>query len=340
MPVAPPLLRPPHRPAPGGVTRRRFAIGAGALTTAGALTACGNESSAGAGSGTGTSAGDTLRFTYGGADVTVPRNPRRVVTIQGRVDLELALLAGYPVVGSGNAWMPSARVGSQFTGVTVPKVTTVGLGNGTQVDYEQILGLEPDLIVMPQYGYESDWYGNERLEQIAPVLGVSEEPVDWRAASSEQMRLLGRDQQIRTHIKTFDEKLARLRPRLAEKLGGRKVAFGVVTDDAFSVWTRTMVMSVAKEAGLDVLFYDPKDENNSFELSTEQFNRLDRADLVIRQAVDAGSAKVLDARPTWKQLPAARNRKVVTMDGRFSAGLVLTATGFLDVLAEAAELYA
>ncbi|MFE5854225.1 ABC transporter substrate-binding protein [Streptomyces sp. NPDC056500] len=324
------------------MTRRRFAIGAGVLTTAGALTACGNGSSGSgaAGGGTGARASDTLRFTYGGADVTVPRNPRRVVTIQGRVDLELALLAGYPVVGSGNAWMPSARVGSQFTGVTMPKVTTVGLGDGTQVDYEQILGLEPDLIVMPQYGYESDWYGNERLEQIAPVLGVAEDPVDWRSVSLQQMQLLGRDQQIRTHIKTFDEKLARLRPRLTEKLGGRKIAFGVVTETSFSVWTRTMVMSVAEEAGLDVLFYDPKDEKNSFELSPEQFDRLDQADLVIRQAVDAGEAKVLDARPTWKQLPAVRHRKVVTMDGRFSAGLVLTATGFLDVLAEAAELYA
>ncbi|WP_329013932.1 hypothetical protein [Streptomyces sp. NBC_00690] len=63
-------------------------------------------------------------------------------------------------------------------------------------------------------------------------------------------------------------------------------------------WIERFRPSVAKEAGLDVLFYDPKDEQNSFELSSEQFDRLDRADLVIRQDVDAEAAKVLDARPT------------------------------------------
>jgi iron complex transport system substrate-binding protein len=335
MPVAPPLAGPPLRPAAGSLTRRRFTAATGALTTAGLLAACSNGKSAGS-----AGAGGTLRFTFGDAEATIPRDPRRVVAIQGRIDLELALLSGYPVVGSGNAWMPSARVGSQFTGVSLPKITTVGLGDGTQVDYEQLLGLDPDLIVMPRYGYEMDWYGNERLEQIAPVIGVSEDPVDWRGASERQVRMLGRDQQIRSHIEAFDTKLARLRPRLTEKLSGRKIAFGVVGGEAFTVWTRSITMAVAREAGLDVLFYDPQDEKNSFELSAEQFDRLDRADVVIRQAVDPNAAKALDARPTWKQLPAVRNRKVVTMDGRFSSGLVLTATGFLDVLAEAAELYA
>lgn len=337
MPAAPPLARPPLGTATGRPTRRRFAVGAGVLTTAGLLSACGNGSGGGD---TGTAdGGGTLRFTHGGADVTVPREPRRVVTIQGRIDLEMALLAGYPVVGSGNAWMPSARVGSQFTGVTLPKVTTVGLGDGTQVDYEQILGLDPDLILMPQFGYESDWYGNKRLEEIAPVLGVAEDPLDWRAVTERQLRILGRERQFRTHLETFDTALARLRPRLAEKLGGRSIAFGVVTENGFTVWTRSITSSVAREAGLDPLFHDPKDEKNSFELSAEQFDRLERADVIIRQAVVPGAAKTLDARPTWRQLPAVRNRKVVTMDGRFSSGLVLTATGFLDVLNEAAELY-
>ncbi|MEU0932484.1 ABC transporter substrate-binding protein [Embleya sp. NPDC005971] len=348
--TAPALRRTPPRPPDALVgdperarvthepTRRRFGFGAGALTLAGLLAACGGTTE-GAAEPTGT-AGDTIRYTYGGADRVLPRTPRRAVTIQGRMDLELALLAGYPVIGSGNAWMPGARVGSQFQGITVPDIATVGLGDGLQVDYEQILRLDPDLIVMPQYGYEVDWYGNKRLEQMAPILGVSEDPVDWRRASTEQLTLLGRGEQARTHVAAYDEKLARLRPRLTDRLGGRRIVFGVVAGGAFSVWTRSITMSVAREVGLEPMFWNAADENNSFELSLERFDRLAAADVIIRQAVEPAEAAALDAQPTWQRIPAVANRKVVTMDGRYNAGLVLTATGFLDVLARAADLYA
>ena len=72
---------PPH-------TRRSFLrlAGAGALVAVGAA-ACGSRDAS-------APVAETVDVGYLGLDFTVPREPKRVVVMEGRGDLEFALLAG------------------------------------------------------------------------------------------------------------------------------------------------------------------------------------------------------------------------------------------------------
>ncbi|MFF0579004.1 ABC transporter substrate-binding protein [Streptosporangium saharense] len=322
---------------------RRGLFGAGAVLAASAVLAgCGSEEPRAQD----TSGGGTLRYGWDGFTGQVPRDPRRVVVLDGRVDLEFAMLMGYPIVGAGTSWFPGERIGFQFPGRTIETAQPVNTAGDYRIDFERLLGLEPDLIVMNAYGYQSDWYGNERLATIAPLLVVGDDvppyrdaPVNWRAALDRQSAQLGRTEQSRAATRDYDARLAALRPLLRERLGGRKIVLGVYAESGFLVHRRTLTTTVCAEAGLDLPFRDDHDAENGLSLSAEQLGRLDEADLIIAQVSDPAWRKATAANPVWARLPAVAAGKVIDTDARYNQGFALTATIFLDVLERAATLF-
>ncbi len=212
------------------ISRRRFFGGAAGVAAALALSACGSSD------GESDSASDTLPYTWAEFSGDVPRDPKRVVVLDGRVDLEFAMMMDYPIVGSGNFWFPDAKAGFQFPGRTIEDASFVNVAGDFSTNFEALLALEPDLIVITAIGYTSDWYGTERLSSIAPLLVVGDDvepiaghPVDWRGALMAQASQLDRVTIAEASIAEYDDKLARLRPMLQEKLGGKKIVFGVQT---------------------------------------------------------------------------------------------------------------
>ena len=121
-------------------------------------------------------------------------------------------------------------------------------------------------------------------------------------------------------IAEYDDKLARLRPMLQEKLGGKKIVFGVQTPTGFLVHQRNLRISVALDAGLDVLFRDDDNAENSFELSFEQLDTLAPADVIIAQARDQEALDAIKTQPTWQRLPAVQAGNVLTSDARYNQG--------------------
>jgi len=319
------------------ISRRRFFGGAAGVAAALALSACGSSD------GESDSASDTLPYTWAEFSGDVPRDPKRVVVLDGRVDLEFAMMMDYPIVGSGNFWFPDAKAGFQFPGRTIEGASFVNVAGDFSTNFEALLALEPDLIVITAIGYTSDWYGTERLSSIAPLLVVGDDvepiaghPVDWRGALMAQASQLDRVAIAEASIAEYDDKLARLRPMLQEKLGGKKIVFGVQTPTGFLVHQRNLRISVAIDAGLDVLFRDDDNAENSFELSFEQLDTLAPADVIIAQARDQEALDAIKTQPTWQRLPAVQAGNVLTSDARYNQGFALTAAIFLDVLEEAA----
>src|SRR5690606_2384791 len=74
------------------ISRRRFFGGAAGVAAALALSACGTSDAES------DSASDTLPYTWGEFSGDVPRDPKRVVVLDGRVDLEFAMMMDYPIV--------------------------------------------------------------------------------------------------------------------------------------------------------------------------------------------------------------------------------------------------
>ncbi|MCT6730656.1 MULTISPECIES: hypothetical protein [Rhodococcus erythropolis group] len=103
------------------ISRRRFFGGAAGVAAALALSACGSSD------GESDSASDTLPYTWAEFSGDVPRDPKRVVVLDGRVDLEFAMMMDYPIVGSGNFWFPDAKAGFQFPGRTIEDASFVNV---------------------------------------------------------------------------------------------------------------------------------------------------------------------------------------------------------------------
>lgn len=320
------------------LSRRRFlGIGAGVVATV-ALAGCSTAES--------TPAAETVSYGWGDFTGQVPKDPQRVVVLDGRVDLEFAMMMGYPVVGSGNSWFPNQPIGFQFPGRTVAGARAVNNTGSYTINYEALLDLEPDLIVMTQIGYSSDWYGNERLAAIAPLLVVGDDvpragggPVDWRGALTGQSSQLGRTRETEVAVAGYDDRLGQLLPFLQERLGSRKIALCVYTESGVLVHQRTLTTSVGIDAGLDLAFRDDHNADNSIELSLEQLDRLSDVDLIIVQSVKAGAVPPTSVSPTWLRLPAVQAGKVITTDARYNQGFALTATIFLDVLEQGARMF-
>jgi iron complex transport system substrate-binding protein len=163
-------------------TRREFLIGAGSLLVLGAA-GCGSGGSGDEGASGGTR---TIEHKYGSTEIS--GTPQRVVTV-GFTDQDPALALGVAPVAvrdwfgeqPGAIW-PWAR---DELGGAEPEVLPA-----TELNFEQIAALEPDLIVGVSSGMTEEEYGT--LSEIAPTLAQPGEFVDFGVPWQDQTRLIGR----------------------------------------------------------------------------------------------------------------------------------------------------
>ncbi|WP_072805740.1 ABC transporter substrate-binding protein [Rhodococcoides yunnanense] len=313
------------------VSRRRFGFGLAAAGLGAALAACSTDEASSA-----PDIDDRFAFGYSQDSVDIPRDPQRVVSIQGRADLEFGLLAGYPMVASGASFLPTEPVGVQFGSLVREELPRLGLGDGTEVDYEQLLKLEPDLILVPSYGYEVDWYGNDRLRQIAPIAPISDNFIGWREDLTAQLATLGRPGVGPELFAEYNADVTSIRSELSGVLSGKRLAIAAAGDGFLGLQHNGIQVSTAMDVGFVVPNFDPT-VDGGLELAPENFERLADIDLMILQVND-GSGKVPDLGPTWDLLPFVRAGHVHVVDGRFNQGFVVTARNHLNEIRTAAAL--
>lgn len=313
------------------LTRRRFGFGLAAAGLGAALAACSTDEASSA-----PGISDSLAFGYSQDAVEIPRDPKRVVSIQGRADLEFGLLAGYTMVASGASFLPNEPVGVQFGSLIQAELPRLGLGDGTEVDYEQLLGLEPDLILVPSYGYKVDWYGNERLRQIAPIAPISDNFIGWREDLTAQLATLGRPGVGPELFADYSGAVASIRSELSGVLSGKRLAIAAAGDGFLVLQQNGIQVSTAMDVGLVVPNYDPTIDGG-LELAAENFDRLGDIDMMILQVND-GTGVVPDLGPTWNRLPFVQAGRVHVVDGRFNQGFVVTATNYLNEIRTAAGM--
>lgn len=279
-------------------------------------------------------AASTIDFAYRDLTARVPQDPQRVVAVEGRGDLEFALLAGYPVIATGPGPEPvDGLPGRQFAGLLDPTVTPVATTEEVP-NLEQLASLEPDLIVVRANAWRRDHYGNDALLAIAPVLPVEVNDPDFRTDLTAQLALLGRPTAADARLAEYDAAVEAARALVAER-GAPSVAMlttTMVDTGSIRLWTNQFGTGVAAALGLRVLGLDPTDEDGELSLSLEQLDTLTTADLLVNQNDDAGE---LDAVGVWTALPAVQAGHVVAYPRPFTNGSVLTARAVVDLLVSA-----
>lgn len=276
----------------------------------------------------------TLQFTYGDVSVTIPRDPRRVVAVEGRGDLEFALLAGYPVVATGPGPEPvDGLPAQQFAGLLDPSVTPVATVEEVP-NLEQLASLQPDLIVVRANAWRRDHYGNDALLAIAPVLPVEVNNPDFRTDLTAQLALIGRPDAADQQLADYDAAVGQAQALVAER-GDAAVAMVTTTmvdTGSIRLWTNQFGTGVAAALGLRVLGLDPADEDGELSLSLEQLDTLATADLIVNQNNDAAELSTVGV---WTALPAVQAGDVVAYPRSFTNGSVITARAVVDLLVAA-----
>ena len=210
------------------ITRRKFLIGAGSLLFLGVTGCTGGSSGSGAGETTSDQA-RTVEHKYGSTEIS--GTPERVVTV-GYTDQDPALALGIVPVAV-REWFgerPSATWpwAQDELGDAEPEVLPAGALN-----FEQISGLDPDLIIGVSSGMTEEEY--ETLSEIAPTIVQSNEYVDFGVPWQEQTRVvgraLGRQQQADELVSEVEAQFAEAREAHPEFEGASGVVVGLTSED-------------------------------------------------------------------------------------------------------------
>lgn len=250
----------------------------------------------------------------------IPAEPRRVVAIDSRIGLESALALNLPLVGYSHSrarpWVP---VPADVPFLAAPP------------DLEQILMLDPDLILCPDTAPNSDWWPLARLPAIAPVL-PSDHRVPWQANLLQLAGWLGRRPLAERIVTEHAAMIDAIRQRHAKAIQSSLVAAlhfdpikrRVLVRSAGTGYGLVMPAQVladlgGREVGADRL-------GPYGEVALESFGDvLGEVDAVLLIDFGDGGPQALAREALWRRLPAVRADKVQLVAGNCTFGSLYTA---------------
>ncbi|WP_033341737.1 iron-siderophore ABC transporter substrate-binding protein [Catenuloplanes japonicus] len=308
--------------------RLLFAAVAAAITLS-ACTTTGTEDTAAPSTSTGAGA-DTFPVTVTTAfgDITVPKQPARVITL-GWSDAEVALALGVQPVGDAD-WMAFGGDGqgpwNQGKYTTAPeKVGTL------ELDMEKIAALRPDLILDTRSSGDQARY--DQLKALGvPVVGVPAGAAAYATTWDQQLDLvskaLGKTAEaakLKTDLEAKFAAAAAANPSFA----GKSVTAGVKTSQGWGAYVSSDIrVGLMEKLGFKnaTAIEEKKGESFFVSLSNEQLNLLD-ADLTVIFMIGVEPAEI-KADKLLQAVPSVQAGHVVYMEdagisSAFSSGSVL-----------------
>lgn len=171
------------------------------------LAGCGSANSAGTEDSTGKSAAETatLEVEDSNGQITVPKNPKKVVVFDnGSLDTLDALGVGDKVVGAATDNLPAYLADYK-------KVESAG--GLKEPDLEKINEMNPDLIIIS--GRQSDFL--EQLQAIAPTMYLAVDPTDTWHSIKHNVETLGQifdqEQAAKKQLTTLEANIADLKTK-------------------------------------------------------------------------------------------------------------------------------
>lgn len=341
MPVShAPATATPRKPARQRL-RRQLAVWSAAAVATGLLAGCSPTPAA---QDTGTKpGGDTIEFSYEGYEATIPADPERVVVLDSRSGLEMALLADYPLVATAYG------TDSPLSPLVDDEVAHLK-NSAFDLNREEIASYKPDLIVVGVGWW--NYYDDEgfKLDEIAPVLAVNDgievagaTPDAPFAAMTDQLTLLDREEQADEAIAGYEAAVADARDRIGHYTDGKTAGVIHSPVDNFTVISDDSVYQVVLPAlGLSIFDNEeissaPANQNGSGHMLSYEsaVSALGDADMLFVYKADAGT----ELEPLLKRVPAIERGDWI--DGNLAErfGFALTYTSFVNGIADAVEQF-
>lgn len=300
------------------LTRRQFGIGAGMAAVATILSSCSSSDGSGTSDDTQMRTVTTPLGTY-----DIPTNPKRVLAVDARTDLELAIALELQVFGynisPATEWVPVDGSAEYLS---------------DKPNLEQILGLAPDLIIC--VNADNEYWPAAKLQAIAPVL-TTESKQTWRENLTRLSDWLGRTPTMDRLITDYDALITDIRSRHASAIAGKTVASLSYSPDKATIYIDSL--PVSEETGkknrqpTDMTLADIGGRtlnttgfDNQGRLSIEEMDRLRDCDAFMVSVTDSSDTTFdqLSDNKLWQRLPAVQAGNVTVLRGSTYYGSIYT----------------
>lgn len=261
----------------------------------------------------------------------MPTRPQRVVVLEGRRDLEVALALGYePIAVGPNAfWNDGGAAG--FIGWKAP----ASVKKFEQLPtVEDVLALQPDLIIGREFEIEEN---ASQLARIAPLVPIDSGYTPWRPELESLGKALEREAQFEKALAEYDARIADIRERHRDRISNSTLAVVSWNPQQWASSSKTGFLlasqTLADVGGRHLPYLEDGEENENglFIFSHEETRQLAAADAILI-ALHETNRPLLEANVLWQQLPAVQAGRVVWADSRTYYGSVYGATECLRLI--------
>lgn len=234
--------------------------------------------------------GRLIESAYG--EVSVPEEPRRIVTLDPVALINILALGEKPV--------GYATAGASGLGLVEEEVESVEtVGSEAEPSVEKVAALEPDLIV----GYAQN---PDAFSEVAPIVDIPDyDETEWKRLFRFYGEALGKKGLAEEKISAFEERERDLRESLGAKIDDTTVSFVRFGQSDVSLYPTSFSGSVLRDVGIE------RPPGQEFEpggeccvsVSVEELPKAD-ADYVF-VGVDPGGEKTLEEyekNPLWARL--------------------------------------
>lgn len=241
--------------------------------------------------------------------VEIEGTPERVITLfQAATDTALAL--GVKPVGAVESWVEKPfyyYIRDKMDGVT-------NLGLETQPNLEEIIALEPDLIIASKSRHESIY---DQLSAIAPTI-MDENHYNWKGTVSLSALALNKQEEEEQLLANWDNKVDEFKELMGDRLNTEVSVVGFRSDHA-RIFFNTFSSTILEDVGLSRPANQQEDSWGVKLTSKENIPEMD-ADVIFDMTSMSRDDGRVDTRSDWTEhqlwqnLKAVQNEKVYKVD--------------------------
>lgn len=241
-------------------------------------------------------------------EVEIPKEAKRIVDLSGNSDI-LSIL-GYQVIGTANSDAYDYTKFPSYLKDTLKGAKILGYSMQDTMDIEAVMNLEPDVIVISTV--QEKMY--EQLTKIAPTIMIQNEALDWKENIHHMAEIFQRTKQAETWLSAYETKAEKLSQSIKNKYGKDTSYLSFLASGG--------QFFVFSDAGFgDVLYNDlglakpkgmPKQSDISLPVVTYEGLAEFDADYIFLITTDE-MQKELENNRVWNNLPAVKNKHVITL---------------------------
>ncbi len=241
----------------------------------------------------------TVTVTDVRGEVEIPADPQRIVDLSGNSDI-LHIL-GYKVAGTANSDAYDYTKFPSFLEDALAGAKIVGFSYQDTMDVENILSLEPDLIIISTR--QEKMY--DQLKEAAPTVMIELAQIDWKEDILTLAKMFGKTADAEAWLKDYSDRAAAAGEQIRSKLGADKSYVSMLASGGqLYIFDAAGMGSVLYEdMGLNKPVGMPEQENVSLPVVTYEGLAAIEADYILVLGTDEDMAALKD-NAIWKSLPA------------------------------------